>query len=109
MVYLAPKTVLMYRIAFLISLSLFFFSCRDNKTAVLPYYNTPDFTPQFINDSDKLRKEIPHTIADFAFRDQNNKLVTQKDIEGKIHIACFFFTSCGSICPQIMNNLKRVD
>ena len=30
------------------------------------------------------------------------------DIEGKIHVANFIFTSCGSICPTMTRHLKLV-
>jgi protein SCO1/2 len=70
----------------------------------LPYYNTADFDPHFLT-SAQAKKQINHVIANFSMTDQHNKTITQKDIEGKIHIANFFFTSCGSICPKMTNNL----
>ncbi|UAY52899.1 SCO family protein [Ferruginibacter albus] len=80
-----------------------------NSTAKhLPYYNTPDFTPIFIDDETKVAEKIPHIITDFSFTDQNNKTISQSGIEGKIHIANFFFTSCGSICPVLMHNMDSV-
>lgn len=92
----APRTALILQIVFLLSLS----GCRQKD--VLPYYNTPDFTPVFA-------KEATHRIGDFSFRDQHNRLVTQKDIEGKIHVADFFFTSCGGICPVMTKHMKLID
>lgn len=68
----------------------------------LPYYNTPDFTPHFTNEN------ITHSVADFSFTDQNGKTITQQHIENKIHVADFIFTSCGSICPVMTDNLKSV-
>jgi protein SCO1/2 len=96
----------MYRIVFLISCSVLLINCSSKqKTAALPYYNTPDFTPHFIN-ATAAAKEIDHTIADFSCKDQEGTTITQKNIEGKIHVANFFFTACGSICPKMMGNLK---
>jgi protein SCO1/2 len=46
-----------------------------------------------------------HTIDDFSFTNQNGKTITQKDYEGKIYIADFFFTTCQSICPKMTNNM----
>ncbi len=84
-------------------------SCSNGiKESPLPYYNTPDFNPEFIANTKNIDKSIPHTIANFSFTDQHGKAVTQKDIEGKIHVANFMFTSCGSICPEITKNLKLV-
>ena len=91
----------MYRTVFLIAGSLLLLCCGQKQTA-LPYYNTPDFTPLFSADRAK------HTIANFSFTDQNGRQVTQKTIEGKIHVADFIFTSCGSICPVMTDNLKSV-
>ena len=96
----------MYRIVFLISCSILLINCSSKlKTAALPYYNTADFTPAFIN-ATAAEKEITHTIADFSCSDQEGVNITQKNIEGKIHVANFFFTACGSICPKMMSNLK---
>jgi protein SCO1/2 len=88
-------------------LMLFLFSCGEKKEKIrLPFYNTPDFTPQWISEI-KNNASI-HTIAAFSFIDQNGKQVTNKNVEGKIYVANFFFTTCGSICPKMMNNLKKV-
>jgi protein SCO1/2 len=49
-----------------------------------------------------------HTIAPFSFINQNGKTITNKNVEGRIYVANFFFTNCTSICPKMMNNLKKV-
>lgn len=49
-----------------------------------------------------------HAIADFSFINQNGKIITQKDYEGKIYVADFFFTTCGSICPKMTTNLVEI-
>lgn len=46
-----------------------------------------------------------HTIADFAFTNQNGKIITQKDYEGKVYVADFFFTTCSTICPKMTDNM----
>lgn len=81
---------------------LFLFAC--NKQERLPYYNSPDFTPIFTDDE----KRITHKIADFSFINQDGKIITHKTVAGKIHIADFIFTSCGSICPTMTTNMKKV-
>ena len=100
----------MYRIAYLLLSSLLIFSCSNSKQAdmTLPYYNEPDFTPLFIDDEATVKTKISHQIDDFSLRDQDSILVSQKTIEGKIHVANFIFTSCGSICPTMTKNLKIV-
>lgn len=84
------------------------FSCRKQETDSLPYYNTSDFTPQFLS-KEEASKKITHHIDAFSFTDQDNKTITDQTVAHKIHIASFIFTSCGSICPIMMQNLNRVD
>jgi protein SCO1/2 len=69
----------------------------------LPWYNTADFTPAWTKE-----KSSSHSIPAFSFTDQNNKIVSEKTFANKIYIANFFFTSCGSICPRMMENLLKV-
>ena len=111
MVYWELKIVKMYRIVFLLLSSVLMVSCSNKKTDTidLPYYNEPDFTPIFITDKSEVESKIKHIIADFSFLNQDSILISQKAIEGKIHIANFIFTSCGSICPKMTTNLKIVN
>ena len=48
------------------------------------------------------------TVQPFAFPDQEGKIITNKDVEGKVYVATFFFTTCTSVCPRLNNNLKPV-
>ena len=51
---------------------------------------------------------INNNIPDFSFTDQNGKTVTERDIDGKVYVAEFFFTTCRGICPLINANMRRV-
>lgn len=109
MAYWAPKTALMWLIALLLSVNVFC-SCKNNVASeALPYYNTPNFTPIFLNNAKELGVKVPHQIANFSFKDQHGKTITQNAIAGKIHVADFFFTSCGSICPVMTGHMKMID
>lgn len=106
------KIVKMYRIVFLLFSSVLLVNCSNKKkadTIALPYYNEPDFTPIFLTDKSEMESKIKHTIANFSFLDQDSTMISQKDIEGKIHIANFIFTTCGSICPKMTTNLKIIN
>ncbi len=100
----------MYQIVSLLIGSFLIIGCNQVKTKklTLPYYNEPTFTPIFESDYSKIQSEITHTISDFSFLNQDSILVNEKEIEGKIHIANFVFTSCISICPTMTRNLKIV-
>ncbi len=84
--------------------------CTDNQSddTTLPYYNEPNFTPVFIENLATVPSKIPHTISDFSFLNQDSLSISQKNIDGKIHVANFIFTSCGSICPTMTKNMKTV-
>jgi protein SCO1/2 len=51
---------------------------------------------------------VPHLIEDFSFQDQHSHIITQHNIENRIHVANFFFTRCGLICPKMTQHLKMV-
>ena len=78
-----------------------------DKTQTLPFYNSEEFTPEWILKSDKQYTQI-HTIAPFEFVNQNGEKITNKDFEGKIYIADFFFTTCPSICPILSKNMNSL-
>jgi protein SCO1 len=47
-------------------------------------------------------------VEDFSFVNQNGKTITQKDVEGKVYVAEYFFTTCKGICPIMNANMRRV-
>ena len=87
-------------------LSVVLVGCSQPES--LPFYNSPDFKPLFLN-AQEAQKEVPHTIGSFAFKNQLGQIIGTKDVLGKVHIANFMFTQCGSICPIMTNNLKRLE
>jgi protein SCO1 len=48
------------------------------------------------------------TIPDFKFVNQYGDTITQKNLDGKIYVADFFFTTCPSICPVMHRNMLNV-
>lgn len=50
-----------------------------------------------------------HYIPEFRFTTQNNQQIGRSEMEGKITIVDFFFTSCPSICPVMSTEMERVD
>jgi len=79
------------------------------KSKSLPYYNTADFTPLFISPDESVDSKITHHISSFEFFNQEGEKVSEQTLEGKIHVADFFFTSCGSICPVMTNNMTKIN
>ncbi len=109
MVYWAQKTALTWQIVLLACASLLVTACINEKeNEQLPYYNTADFTPIFADQTGNKQFGNAHQIADFTFKNQYGTVITEKSIEGKIHVADFFFTSCGSICPKLTANMSKI-
>lgn len=48
------------------------------------------------------------TLPPFRLIDQDSAAFTEAALKGKIHVADFFFTRCGSICPKLSSQLSRV-
>ena len=69
--------------------------------------NPADVNPELV-DSTMQHVSKYHTIADFSFTNQNGETITQKDYEGKIYVADFFFTTCQTICPVMTTNMVEV-
>ncbi len=72
----------------------------------LPFYNTADFTPEWIDSSASVN-DI-HRIPAFSFTDQNGEIITEKRFSNKIYVTDFFFTACPGICKKLTSNLSLV-
>jgi protein SCO1/2 len=73
----------------------------------LKIYNPIDVNPRLVDASVKnIRKN--HTIGDFELINQNGETITQKNYEGKIYIADFFFTRCQTICIAMAYNMSEL-
>ncbi len=47
-------------------------------------------------------------VRPFTFITQNNKPFTQNDMQGKVCVVNYFFTTCRSICPRMNNNMHHI-
>lgn len=73
----------------------------------LPIYSPSMVNPEMV-DSTVQHISKYHTIADFSFTNQNGKNISQKDYDGKIYVADFFFTTCPTICPIMQDNMVEI-
>lgn len=71
----------------------------------LPVYNPIDVNPRLVDDSVK-HISRNHRIAEFELINQDGKVITKVDFDGKIYVADFFFTRCQTICPIMAMNMK---
>jgi protein SCO1/2 len=102
----------MKRILFLIVLFLtcicityIFILAPDEKP--LPVINPVDVESEMV-DSSVNRVGYGHKIKEFSFLDQNGKPFGSKQLQDKIYVAEYFFTTCGTICPVMNAQMTRV-
>ncbi|MDG1428397.1 MAG: SCO family protein [Crocinitomicaceae bacterium] len=93
-------------VVFVIGITVSYFIIEPNVER-LPIINPVDLEEEMV-DPEMLRIGMGHKIGNFAFKNQNNELITQKEIEGKVFVAEYFFTTCGTICPKMNEQMKRV-
>ena len=72
----------------------------------LPIFTPADLRPTLVHPS--LIGKTTHEIPNFSFTNQFGNIVSHEDVQNKIYVANFFFTSCPSICIDLTNNLKIV-
>ncbi len=90
--YLYPmkKKVIFYSVFFIALTGLFFFALS--------------FTKGFFD----VKLPVLSYVQDFSFTDQDNQAVTQKNVDGKVFVTEYFFTTCKGICPKMNANMKLV-
>jgi len=62
----------------------------------------------FIPDFNKRKLEPVSKVGKFTFTDQDGKPFSNKDVEGKIYVTEYFYTTCPGICPMMNDNMKQV-
>jgi protein SCO1 len=73
----------------------------------LKIYNPVDLNHEVV-DSSLLGKGYGHQIQKFEFTDQYGNVFSSKHLKGKVFVAEYFFTTCGSICPKMNVQMQRI-
>ena len=84
-----------------------YFFILNPKEKPLPIINPVDVNPEMV-DSSISRKGFGHTIGDFSFTDQNGKEFSSNEMTGKVCVVEYFFTTCGTICPKMNEQMMRI-
>jgi protein SCO1/2 len=80
---------------------------REKHNNILKVINPFDVNKDLVEDSLELVRS-GHTISDFKFVNQYGDTITQVSVDNQIYVANYFFTTCGSICPIMNDQMKRV-
>jgi protein SCO1/2 len=85
------KKVLVYAVFFGVLVTVFIFSL----TQAIPGFG-------------EVKLPVLNYVQPFSFVDQNGKRVSEKEMNGKVYVAEYFFTTCKGICPKMNRNMKKV-
>lgn len=94
----------------LIAITSFFFSfCSPTGPVVdpLPIIGDATFDTSIVDGKTKV-DTILHKVADFTLTDQTGATITQKNLDNKMYVTDFIFTTCHSICPVMSDQMQRV-
>ena len=86
---------------------LFLFYEALTPKKVLPIFQPNDVNYELVDSSIQHVKRF-HKIKSFEFLNQNGEIISEKDYDGFIYVADFFFTTCPSICPIMTNNMVQI-
>lgn len=59
-------------------------------------------------DNWKSKSPVLNTVKPFSFINEQGETFTNSNINGKVTVVNYFFTTCRGICPRQNNNLKQV-
>jgi len=60
------------------------------------------------NDYSEVKLPVLSYVKDFKFTDQDGKIITERNVDDKVYVAEYFFTTCKGICPKMNANMKKI-
>ncbi len=80
----------------------------SDSAVIMPRHYLLDTVNEYVVDGKQKSDSIWHTTKDIQLVNQLGDTVSLYNRQGKIIILDFFFTSCGSICPKLTNNMSKL-
>jgi protein SCO1 len=91
----APALVILFPVIFWVLLTR-----GHNNFKTLPYVGPFEISAS--------GDTVYHSIPPFEFTNQSGQKISDKDLEGKIFVANFFFATCKTVCPKMNEQVHRV-
>lgn len=85
------KKSIFYLVFFSVLIVSFFFVLKS----IIPGYGVRSF-------------QVLSQVKPFTFTNQDGKLISEQNVQGKVYVAEYFFTSCTGICPILNTNMKGI-
>lgn len=99
--------VILVGLIFVIGVFVAYFMTKPRAEKPLKIYNPVDIQPEMV-DRDLVRQGFGHTIGPFSFKNQLGQTYGSEQLKGKVYVAEYFFTTCGTICPKMNAQMQRV-
>jgi len=99
--------VIILGIIAIVGIIITYMMTKPSTEKSLPIINPIDLNEEMV-DRDLVRQGFGHKIGSFSFTDQLNQSYGLKDVQGKVFVAEYFFTNCGTICPKMTAQMERV-
>lgn len=77
-------------------------------TVNMPRHYFPDSVVTRMRDGKEITDTIWHRVSNITLQNQLGQTVSLYQDTGKVEVIDFFFTHCGSICPTLTRNMKRL-
>ena len=75
---------------------------ENSELKDLPIYGNKDFDSSIDKDT------LYHQIPEWSFENQNSQTISSEELNKKVKLVDFFFTSCPTICPQMTLNMRKI-
>jgi len=89
----------------IIAVGVFAVYPQIKKDALLKIYKPSDVNPKLVDESVQANGS-EHRVAEFELYSQLGDTISLKDVDGRIYVADFFFTTCANICPKMTTQMK---
>ena len=101
------KRIFLIAAILIVCVAISYTMIKQAKQKPLPIINPIDLKKEMV-DPELLRIGQGHTIGNFSFLNQDGQVVTEKEIENKVFVAEYFFSTCKSICPIMNQQMQRI-
>jgi protein SCO1/2 len=89
-------------------ISYLFVKYASEQSIDMPRHYLPDSIVNRVKNGKMMEDTVWHTVADIQLHNQLGDTVNLYDIQNKVIVADFFFTSCAGICPKLTSNMVKL-
>jgi protein SCO1/2 len=88
-------------------ISAYVMTLNQQVERTLPIIQPKDVKKEMV-DPELLQIGIGHRIGAFSLLNQYGETISLEQVKGKVFVAEYFFTTCGTICPRMTEQMTRV-